>query len=64
MSPCLSKFEQSVIVKLIPLAFCCRNYWSWLNHHLMANIREKVISVLAGNLNLGLSYLITTVHKT
>ena len=29
--------------------------------HLMANIWEKVISILVGNLNLGLSYLITTV---
>ena len=28
----------------------------------MANIVEKVISILAGNLNSGLSYLITTVH--
>ena len=27
----------------------------------MANIWEKVISILAGNLNLGLGYLITTV---
>ena len=27
----------------------------------MANIREKAISILAGNLNSGLSYLITTV---
>jgi hypothetical protein len=27
----------------------------------MANIREKAISILAGNLNLGRSYLITTV---
>ena len=27
----------------------------------MANIWEKVISILAGNLNSGLSYLITTV---
>ena len=34
---------------------------SYVNHHLMANIWEKVISILAGNLNLGRSYLITTV---
>ena len=27
----------------------------------MANIREKAISILAGNFNSGLSYLITTV---
>ena len=30
----------------------------------MANIREKAISILVENLNLGLSYLITTVTKT
>ena len=29
----------------------------------MANIWEKTISILAGNLNLGRSYLITTVTK-
>ena len=29
----------------------------------MANIWEKAISILAGNLNLGRSYLITTVVK-
>jgi hypothetical protein len=29
----------------------------------MANILEKAISILAGNLNLGHSYLITTVEK-
>ena len=29
----------------------------------MANISEKAISILAGNLNLGHSYLITTVEK-
>ena len=32
-----------------------------LNLHLMANIWEKTISTLAGNLNLGHNYLITTV---
>ena len=32
-----------------------------LNHHLMANIWEKAKSILVGNLNSGLSYLITTV---
>ena len=30
----------------------------------MAHILEKAISILAGNLNLGLSYLITTVLCT
>ena len=29
----------------------------------MANIWEKIISVLVGNLNLGLTYLITTVFE-
>ena len=29
--------------------------------HMMANLWEKIISILAGNLNLGRSYLITTV---
>ena len=66
----LSKFEQSVIVNLmpildffgiIPIAFCSRNFWSQINHHLMANIWGKAISILEGNLNLGRSYLITTV---
>ena len=38
-----------------------RNYWSWLDHALMASILEKVISLLTGNLNSGLSYLITAV---
>ena len=43
------------------LALCSRNYWNLLNHHLMANIWEKSISILVGNLNLGRSHLITTV---
>ena len=34
-----------------------------LNHPMMANISEKDISILAGNLNSGLSYLITTVTQ-
>ena len=46
---------------LYTLAFCTRNYWRWLNHNWMANIWERAISILAGNLNLGRSYLITTV---
>ena len=29
----------------------------------MASILEKAISILAGNLNSGRSYIITTVHK-
>ena len=31
-----------------------------LDHDLMASIYEKAISILAGNLNLGCSYLITS----
>ena len=71
MNIILSKFEKSVIVNLMPISwvfgyiphsFCSRHYWSYLNHHLMANISEKAISILAGNLNLGCSYLITTVQ--
>ena len=34
-------------------------YWSSLDHDLMASILEKAISILAGNLNSGRSYLIT-----
>ena len=37
---------------------------SWLDHDLMARIWEKAISILAGNLNLGRSYLITAVPET
>ena len=60
----LSKFDRSVVMNwkpvsyfflvFIPLDFWCRNYW-------MANIWETTTSILAGNLNSGLSYLITTV---
>ena len=45
----------------IRLGILSKNYWSLLNHPLMANIWEKYISFLAENLNSGLSYLITTV---
>ena len=31
--------------------FLPRNYWSSLDHELMASIREKIISILVGNLN-------------
>ena len=37
------------------------NYWSSLDHDLVASIWEKAISILAGNLNSGRSYLITAV---
>ena len=44
------------------LGFCLsRNYWSLLDHDLMANIWEKAISILAVNLNSSRSYLITAV---
>ena len=41
--------------------FLSRNYWSLLDNDLMTNIWEKAISILAGNLNSGRSYLITAV---
>ena len=41
--------------------FLSRNYWGYLNHHLMSNTWEKVVSILAGNLNSGLQNLITTI---
>ena len=40
-----------------------RIYWSPLDHDLMASIWGKAISILAGNLNSGLSYLITAVKR-
>ena len=43
------------------LGFLSKNYWSSLDHDLMASIWEKAISVLAGNLNSGRSYFITAV---
>ena len=43
------------------LVFLFKNYLSALDHDLMAKIWEKAISILAGNLNSGLSYLITAV---
>ena len=45
----------------VPLGFLFTK-WSQLNHPLVANMVEKVISILAGNLNSGRSYLITTVQ--
>ena len=41
--------------------FLTRNYWSSLDYDLMASIWEKTISILAGNLISGRSYLITAV---
>ena len=45
------------------LGFLPRNYWSSLDHDLIASIWEKAISILAGNLNSGRSYLITAVQN-
>ena len=41
--------------------FFIQNLLSLLDDDLMANILEKAISILAGNLKLGPSYLITAV---
>ena len=43
------------------LGFLSRIYWSLLDHDLMVSTWEKAISILAGNLNKGRSYLITAV---
>ena len=61
VSSCKFNANFLTFLSLYHFFFCCRNYWSWSNHHLMANIWEKAISILAGNLNLDRSYLITTV---
>ena len=65
---CLSKSDWSIFLILKPISsflvlawFLCRNYWSSLDHDLMASIWEKAISILAGNLNSGGSYVITAV---
>ena len=60
---CSCEFKANFLSFLvfIPLGFFSRSYWRYLNHHLMANIWEKAILILVGNLNSGLSYLITTV---
>ena len=50
-------------LKFMWLGFLSRNYWSWLDHDLMASFWEKAISILAGNLNSRRSYLITAVLK-
>ena len=62
-SVCSCEFKVNFLIFLmfIPLGFWSRNYWNYLNHPLTANIWEKAILILAGNLNWGLSYLITTV---
>ena len=67
---CLSKFDWFVFLNAKPISYflgiymACfalsRIYWCFLDHDLMASIWEKAISILAGNLNSGRSYLITT----
>ena len=66
----MSKFDRSVFLILKPISyflafiwfgFLSRKYWSSLDHDLMASIWGKAISILAGNLNSGRSYLITAV---
>ena len=46
---------------LFNLSFTNRH--AYVDHGVMASILEKAISILAGNLNSGRSYIITTVHK-
>ena len=64
----LERFDRSVFLISKPisfflafiwLGFLSRNYLSSLDHDLMASIWEKAISILAGNLNSGRSYLIS-----
>ena len=62
----IPKFKANFL--LICLAFIWlgilnRIYWSSLDHDLTASIWEKAISILAGNLNSGRIYIITTVPK-
>jgi hypothetical protein len=48
---------------LYHLLFSLKTVGVWLNHHLLANIWEIAVSILAENLNLGRSYMITTVKN-
>ena len=71
----LPKFEQSVIVNLKPISWLFWVYTTffllqkllelfiiYLNyHHMIASVWEKAVSILSDNLNLGCSYLTTTV---
>ena len=50
-----------MFLAFIWLGFLSRKYWSSLDNDLMASILEKAISILAGNLNSGRSYLIAAV---
>ena len=54
-----SKFGRSVFLILKSIFF----FWRLLTYDLMASIWEKAISISAGNLNLGCSYLIITVRS-
>ena len=66
-----SKFDWLVFLNLKPIFylfgiymacfFLSIIYWNSLDHALMSSIWEKVISILAGNLNSGRSYLFTAV---
>ena len=46
------------------LGFLSRNYWSLLEHDLMASILEKAILFFWENLNSGRGYLITAVNQS
>ena len=61
---CIPNFKSNflILLHLYGLVFLSRNYWSLLDHALMASIWEKAISVLAGKLNSGHSYLITAIY--
>ena len=52
-----SSFIKIGVLAFIWLGFLSGHYWNLLDHDLMAN----TISILAGNLNSGRSYLITAV---
>ena len=67
---CLSKFDRSeskanllFFQRLYGLGFLSKIYWSLLDHDLLAKIWEKAISILAGKLNSGRTYLITAVPR-
>ena len=61
LKPIFFSFLFFFFLVFVPLGFLFTK-WSQLNHPLVANMVEIVISILAGNLNSGRSYLITTVH--
>ena len=57
-----SNWDRSVVVNLKPMSNFLGAYITCFLLHLMANIWDIAISILARNLNSGLSYLITTVR--